>query len=49
MATSKYMILMFDLPQDFAGVASAEIERGSVVVHEKSRKRTLHTRAKSFL
>jgi hypothetical protein len=48
-ATSKYMIVMFDVEPDFAGVASVEIKHASVVVHEKTRKRTLHTRANSFL
>jgi hypothetical protein len=48
-AKSKFMIVMFEVPQDFTGVSSVEIKRDSMFVHEKSRKHTLHTRARSFL
>jgi hypothetical protein len=43
------MIVMFAVPQDLAGVSSIEIKRGSVVVHESSTGRTLHTPATPFL
>jgi hypothetical protein len=48
-AQSKYLIALFEVPQDFAGVASAEIVHGSLVVHEYSAGRILRTPVKSFL
>ena len=47
--TSKYMIAMFEIPQDFAGVTSIEIRHGSLVVHESSSERIVRTPAKPFL
>jgi hypothetical protein len=48
-AQSKYMIVMFEVPQDFTGVAALEMKRGSLVVHEKSEQRTLRIFANRFL
>jgi len=36
--TSKYMVAMFEVPRDFAGVASVEIRHGSLAVHDNSRR-----------
>jgi hypothetical protein len=48
-AKSKYLIALFEVPQDFAGVASAEIVDRSLVVHECSAGRLLRTPVRSFL
>jgi hypothetical protein len=48
-AKSKYMIVLFEVPPDFAGVSSVEISRDSLVVHESSIGRTLHAEAKPFV
>ncbi len=45
-AKSKHMIVMFEVPQDFKGVAAVEIRRGSLLVREKFSQRTLRTRAR---
>ena len=47
--TSKYLIALFEIPQDFGGVASAEIGKGSLLVRERSAERTMHVPAKDFL
>src|SRR5262249_55207695 len=46
---SKYIIVLLQVPSDFAGVASVEISRDSLVVHENASRRTLRTGVKSFL
>jgi hypothetical protein len=48
-ATSKYMIVLFEIPADFSGVASVEISRDSLAVHDKADGRSLQIRAKPFL
>ena len=48
-AQSKYLIALFEIPQDYAGVASAEILDASLVVHEQSAGRIFRTSVKSFL
>ena len=46
---TKYMILMLDVPESFNGVATVELKRGSVVVHEKSKGRLLRVGVRNFL
>ena len=48
-AQSKYLIALFEVPQDFAGVASAEIAHSSLVLNEYSAGRILRIPIKSFL
>jgi len=48
-AISKYVIVLFEIPQDFAGVTSAEILNSSLVVHEYAALPALRTSMKSFL
>ncbi len=48
-STSKYLITLFEIPQDFAGVASAAAVDGSLVVQEHSGARTLRISVESFL
>ena len=48
-AKSKYLICMFEVPEDFQGVAAVEVDRLSLFVQEKTKGRALHLRAKSFL
>lgn len=48
-AISKYMIVLLEIPQDFAGVASAQVGNGSVDVHEYSDGRTIRIPVQNFL
>jgi hypothetical protein len=48
-ATSKYLIVLQKVPQDFAGVASVDFVGGSLAVHEYATGRTLRIPVKSFL
>lgn len=47
--TSKYLIVLQQIPKDFAGVASVELVPGSLVVHEHAEERTLRVPVMSFL
>lgn len=47
-ATSKYIIALQKVPQDFAGVASVHLIGGSLAVHEHGGGRTLRIPVKSF-
>jgi hypothetical protein len=47
--TSKYVIALLEIPQDFSGVASVKVERGALRLNERSRERTLRIPAKAFL
>jgi hypothetical protein len=48
-AKSKYRICMFEVPQDFQGVAAIEVDRGSLLVQEKTKRRALHMRTRTLL
>ncbi len=48
-STSKYLITLSEIPQDFAGVASVEIVNGSLIAPEYSGQRKLQIPVKSFL
>ena len=48
-ATSKYMIVLFEVPQDFGGVASVEVADRSLVVHERLAQGVLRTSIRSCL
>jgi len=49
MEKTRYMILMVDVPESFNGVATVELERGSVLVRENKARRVLRIGVKSFL
>lgn len=48
-ATSKYLIVLQQIPRDFAGVASVDLVPGSLAVHEHAKGRTLRIPVRSFL
>ncbi len=48
-ARRRYMILLLDVPETFKGVASVNLERGSVRVTERSTQNAFQTHAKDFL
>jgi hypothetical protein len=45
---SKYLICMFQVPQDFQGVDAIQMRRGSLLVQEKTKGRSLHLRTRGF-
>jgi len=48
-AKSKYRICLFDVPQDFQRVAAIKVDRGSLLLQEKTKSRVLHLSARSLL
>lgn len=48
-AKSKYRICLFDVPKDFQGVAAIKVDRGSLLLQEKTKGRVLHLSATSLL
>ena len=46
---TRYMILSLQVSESFQGVAAIEIDRDSILVHERSGESIIKTRAKSFL
>ncbi|MBI3475731.1 MAG: hypothetical protein HY010_08360 [Acidobacteria bacterium] len=48
-AKSQYRICMFEVPQDFQGVAAIEVDRGSLKLQEKTRGRTFYLSTRSRL
>jgi hypothetical protein len=47
--SSKYVIALVEVPQDFAGVASVTINSDSIVVHEHDNGRVVRLRSRVFL
>lgn len=47
-SNSKYLIALFEIPEDFGGVASAEVDSSSVIVHEHAGARILRIPVKRF-
>ena len=47
--TSRYMILMLQVSENFEGVAAVEIEHNSILVHERSMQSIITAHAKPFL
>ncbi len=47
-ATSRYLIALYEVPQDFAGVSGATVEGNSLIVHEYSSARTMRTPIRIF-
>lgn len=47
--TTRYMILMLQVSENFEGVATVEIDRNSILVHERSTESIIKTHAKPFL
>jgi len=46
---TRYMILMLQVSENFEGVAAVEIDRNSILVHERSTQSIIKTHAKPFL
>ena len=46
---TRYIILMLQVPENFEGVAAVEIDRNSILVHERSTQSVIKTHAKPFL
>ena len=46
---TRYMILMLQVSETFEGVAAVEIDRNSMLVHERSTQSIIKTRARPFL
>jgi len=49
LAKRRYMIVLLDVPETFKGVATVDIERGSIRVTERSTQAAFQTHAKDFL
>ena len=47
--TTRYMVLMLDVPEDCCGVRTVKLKPGSVLVYEKGKQHVLSVRVKRFL